>query len=178
MRTASAGGVTVTSELTSANVVPPDTAPDAFALTAQTGVAPGAPVTSDSITVAGINAPAPIGMVGGEYSIAGLPFTAEPGSVVAGQSVQLRQTASTSGSTVRQAVLTVGGVQGVFSVTTSNAARSDLDGNGKADLPWRDTNAASPSFGRNIVRLMNGATRAGSGEIPRIDDANWRVVGP
>ncbi len=48
-----------------------DTTPDPFTFTDQTDVALSTLVTSNSITVTGINAPVPISIIGGEYSMAG-----------------------------------------------------------------------------------------------------------
>src|SRR5262245_54102132 len=54
---------------------PPDTRPDAFAFTAQSGVEPSTVVTSNEVTISGINAAASVAITGGEYSINGGAFT-------------------------------------------------------------------------------------------------------
>jgi uncharacterized delta-60 repeat protein len=99
-----------------------DTTPDAFTLTAQTGVALGAQVTSNAITIAGINAPANITISGGTYAINGGAYTSAAGTVVSGDSVTVRLTASSSNNTVATATLTIGGVSGAFNVTTEQSA--------------------------------------------------------
>jgi LmbE family N-acetylglucosaminyl deacetylase len=109
------GGVSASFNVTTLTM---DTTPNAFAFTAQTGVTPGTVVTSNSITVGGITAPAPISVTGGEYSIGAGAFTATAGTVTNGQTVRVRQTASTSFSTTTTATLTIGGVSGAFNVTT------------------------------------------------------------
>jgi uncharacterized delta-60 repeat protein len=101
--------------------IPPDTTPDGFSFTDQTGLPPNAEVQSNEITVAGINAPAPISVVGGEYSINGGAFTATAGTVANGERVRVRVTASGSYSTTVSATLTIGGVSDTFSVTTKPA---------------------------------------------------------
>ena len=61
------------------------------------------------------------------------------------------------------------------SVADSNwyvAAVGDFDGDGKADILWR--NAAS---GENYIYLMNGAAVAAEGYIRTVADASWRVAG-
>ena len=150
-------GTTTTYTLLDSNLF--DTAPDAFAFTAQTGVAPGAPVTSDSITVAGINAPAPIGVVGGEYSIGGGAFTSAAGTISNGQTVRVRLTSAATPGTLARATLTIGGVSANFDVTTASAAgsakRNDFSGDGKSDLFWRNV-----VDGRNYVWVMDGAAHA------------------
>jgi hypothetical protein len=48
----------------------------------------------------------------------------------------------------------------------------DFDGDGKADILWR--NGAS---GENYVYLMNGTTIAGEGYLRTVADQNWQVAG-
>ena len=98
-----------------------DTVPTAFTFTAQTNVALSTPITSNAITVAGINVPSPISIVGGEYAIGAGAFTAAPGTVSSGNSVTVRQTSSATPSTLTTATLTIGGVAGAFDVTTEVA---------------------------------------------------------
>ncbi len=112
--TLTVGGVTDTFSVTTLD----DTDPDAFSFTAQTDVAQNTVVSSNSITVAGINAAAPISLSGGEYAIDGGAFTNAAGSVNNGQSVVVRQTSSVNGSAQTDAVLTIGSISAVFSVTT------------------------------------------------------------
>lgn len=101
-----------------------DTTPDPFGFVAQSGVAAGSTVTSNSVTISGINAPAPVTVSGGTVSIAGGAFAAS-GSITNGQSLAVRVTASgTAGATVT-ATVTVGGVAAVFNVTTAAAGGSD-----------------------------------------------------
>nr|MCU0734594.1 hypothetical protein [Methylotetracoccus sp.] len=95
-----------------------DTTPDPFSFVPKTGVEPGAVVTSDSITVTGINAAATITVTGGLYSVNNGSFTSARGSVSNGASVRVRQTASSAFATTTTTVLTIGGVKGNFAVTT------------------------------------------------------------
>jgi hypothetical protein len=95
-----------------------DTTPDAFSFTAQTGVALNTAVTSNAATITGINAPAPVSVSGGIYSINGGAFTSAAGSINNGDSVRVQLTSSSQYSTQTTATLTIGGVQGVFQVTT------------------------------------------------------------
>jgi len=48
----------------------------------------------------------------------------------------------------------------------------DFDGDGKADILWRNS-----STGENYIYLMNGTTIAGEGYIRTVADQNWRVAG-
>lgn len=95
-----------------------DTTPDAFGFAAQTGVALNTVVTSIAATITGINAPAPVSVSGGSYSINGGAFTSAAGSLNNGDSVRVRLTSSSQHSTQTTATLTIGGVQGIFQVTT------------------------------------------------------------
>jgi len=95
-----------------------DYTPDAFSFTAQTGVALTTVVTSNPITVAGINTVSPISIVGGTYSVNGGTYTAVAGTVNNGDTVTLKQTSSGSYGTLTTATLTIGGVAGAFDVTT------------------------------------------------------------
>jgi hypothetical protein len=96
-----------------------DTTPAAFSFTSRTGILPGTIVTSNTITISGINAPSPISIAGGSYSISGGAFTSAAGTILNGQTVAVRQTASSAYSTTTVATLTIGGVNGTFSVTTA-----------------------------------------------------------
>jgi hypothetical protein len=100
-------------------VTPPsDTVPDAFSFTSQTGVALNTTVTSNTITVSGINAAAATSVTGGSYSVNGGGFTAGSGTVNNGNTVAVRLTSSGSYSTQTCATLNIGGVQGAFCATT------------------------------------------------------------
>ncbi|MFA6054979.1 MAG: putative Ig domain-containing protein [Thermodesulfovibrionales bacterium] len=95
-----------------------DTTPDPFTFTPQTGVALNTVIISNIITVTGINAPAPISIIGGSYSINGGPFTSVSGTVDNGANVRVLQTSSSSYSSISTATLTIGDVSGPFNVTT------------------------------------------------------------
>ncbi len=119
--TLSIGGVSGTFNVTTLD----DTTPDAFSFTAQTGAALSAVVESNEITVAGISVPVSISITGGEYSIEGGDYTAETGEVSLAQSVVVRLTSSDDFSTQTDATLTIGGVDGIFSVTTLDDTTPD-----------------------------------------------------
>jgi hypothetical protein len=48
----------------------------------------------------------------------------------------------------------------------------DFDGDGKADILWRNL-----STGENYIYLMNGTSIAGEGYLRTVADRNWQVVG-
>jgi hypothetical protein len=109
------GGVSDTFSTTTAAS---DTVPDAFNFTAQTGAALSSVGTSNTIIVAGIDAPANISIVGGTYKIGNGSYVSTPGTVINGDTVTVQLTASASPSTLTTATLTIGGVAGAFDVTT------------------------------------------------------------
>jgi hypothetical protein len=95
-----------------------DTTPNAISFAPTSNAEPSAVVTSQAITISGINTAAPISISGGEYAIAGGAFTATPGTVTNSQSLVIRITASDKTNTPKEATLTVGGVSAKFTVTT------------------------------------------------------------
>lgn len=116
------GGVSGAFTSTTVAAAGADTTPDPFSFTAQTGVALSTLITSNTITVAGINSPAPISITGGAYSINGGAFTTTAGTVTNGQTVAVQHTSSASNSTVTTTTLTIGGVSAAFTSTTLAAA--------------------------------------------------------
>ncbi|MDO9169124.1 MAG: multiheme c-type cytochrome [Methylobacter sp.] len=112
------GGIKDTFSSTTQANVPSDTTPDAFSFTAQSNVALNSPMTSNTITVSGINAASPISISGGLYSINNGSFTGSAGTVVNGNTVKIQLQSSSANSTTTTATLSIGGVSGVFSVTT------------------------------------------------------------
>ena len=108
------GGVTGSFSVSTGN----DTTPDAFSFNAVTGAVMNSSVTSNAITISGINTATPISITNGQYSIAGGAFTSAAGTVTNGQTMAVKVTASATPNTATQAVLTIGGVAGTFSATT------------------------------------------------------------
>jgi hypothetical protein len=109
-------------EHTGAIAVPPDTTPFPFTFTSQTNVPLSTLVTSNSVTITGINRPAPVTSSGVEYELnnSGL-WSGSSGTVVNGNTVRVRLMSSAGYNTAISATLTIGGASGIFSVTTSAA---------------------------------------------------------
>ncbi|PKF81449.1 hypothetical protein CW749_02075 [Vibrio sp. vnigr-6D03] len=95
-----------------------DTTPDAFTLGTLTDVDLNTLVVSSSVTVSGINAPADISIVDGEYSINGGTFTSADGSVSVNDEVVVRHTSASNAASLQTSTLTIGGESAVFSTTT------------------------------------------------------------
>lgn len=97
-----------------------DTTPDPFTFAMVSDVMPGAVVTSSAVVISGINAPAPLSIAGGQYSINGGGFTSAAGTITNGQSVVVQLTAPAMAGASAMATLTVGGVAGTFTVSTAS----------------------------------------------------------
>lgn len=95
-----------------------DVMPDQFSFIDQIDVAWSKDITSNTITVSGINAPALISITGGTYSINGGSFTSENGTVNDGDTVTVKQTAASTSHMTTDAKLTIGDGSDTFSVTT------------------------------------------------------------
>ncbi|MGB5217861.1 MAG: CFI-box-CTERM domain-containing protein [Smithella sp.] len=100
------------------NMLFADSTPEAFIFTDQTGVAMSTTVTSNTITVTGIDTAAPVSITGGTYAINGGNYTSASGTVNDGDTVNVRQTSSENYATKTDTTLTIGGVSDTFSVTT------------------------------------------------------------
>ncbi len=99
-----------------------DTAPDAFSFTDQTDVAQNTLITSNSVTISGIDAPTPVSISGDgspEFRINGGSWGTS-GDIENGQSLELRLTSSTSTTTLHSATVSVGSVSDQWDVTTGN----------------------------------------------------------
>jgi uncharacterized delta-60 repeat protein len=118
----------------------PDTTPDAFTFTDRTGVAKNTDVTSNSITVSGINTDTPMTITGGQYSVGcNGTFSSAPGTVVNGQTVCVRHATSTSNDATVTTILTIGSVSASFSSTTaagSGGGYSSGGGGGGGAFDW------------------------------------------
>ncbi|MBL8225513.1 MAG: hypothetical protein JNM50_09290 [Chromatiales bacterium] len=97
-----------------------DTSPDPINFAAQIDVPLSTLVTSNTVTITGIDAPTPISVTDGEYSINGGAFTSAAGNVVADDEVQVRQTSSATSETTTNTFLVVGDQNATFSVTTGD----------------------------------------------------------
>lgn len=102
--------------------VPPfvaDAVPDAFAFTDKNNVGISQEITSDILTITGINSPSPVTIAGGEYSIGCTAvFTAVAGNINNNETICVRHTSSASFNTTTDTTLTIGTVSDTFSSTT------------------------------------------------------------
>jgi hypothetical protein len=115
--TPTVGGVSDTWDVTAAA---PDEIPLPFEFNDVGGADTLTSTVSNAITVGGINAAAPISISGadGEYRVNGGAWGSTAGTVVKGDTVEVRVTSAGTLSTTVNTVLEIGGVNDTFSVTT------------------------------------------------------------
>ena len=127
-------------------------APGAFSFIDQTDVALNAIITSNEVTVSGINAAAAISVTGGEYSINGAAYTNTAGTVNNGNTVRVRHTSSSNHATQVDTTLTIGGVSDTFSSTTQAATPGDCESpinlNQNVSGSWESDCASTNRSGR------------------------------
>lgn len=144
-----------------------DRTPDAFSLPAITGVAGGSPAISAPIVPGGFDAAAPVSISGGEYSINGGDFVGSGAYITPGDSIRVRITPASAPGATTSATLNIGGVSGVFTVTTTaapaittyNGFTATGTGIATAVVSGGGTNCG---FGKSIFILANG----GAGSPP------------
>ena len=107
-----------------------DTVPAAFSFPAVSGVQPATTQASAAAAITGINAPSPVSVVGGEYSVGCTgTWTSTAGTVANGQTVCVRHVAAGTYSATTSTTLTIGGVTGSFVSTTAPATSIPRLGN-------------------------------------------------
>ncbi len=98
-----------------------DTTPDAFSLANLTDQPLQMVITTNEITVEGINSATPISVIGGEYSINGGEFSSQAAMITNLQTVRVRLLSSVNYLTANELTLTIGDISDSFSVTTHGA---------------------------------------------------------
>jgi hypothetical protein len=155
-----------------------DTTPDAFGFTSVAGVSQGSQVSSNVVSISGIDAPSPVSISNGEYRINGGGWTSAAGSITNGQTVQVRHTAASSPNTVVETVLTIGGVQGKFRSTTAGTAGNDTDPDAFS-FGTKTNQAANTQVASDAITLTGydapAPVTAGSGTQYSLDcsGTNW-----
>ena len=97
-----------------------DTAPEPFTLVDKTGVNLNSVITSNSITVSGIDAKVLISVTGGKFSINNAAFRTVSTTVSNTNTVKVQGTSSNLYGTTKNVVLKIGGVIDTFSITTKS----------------------------------------------------------
>ena len=166
----------------SVTTVAADTMPDAFAFSAVT-VAPAAVATTGPVILSGFDGSVPVAVSGHAsalYSLDGVTFTAEPGTVSAGAEVWLRVTASATEGSVRTVTLTAGSGSADFAVTSQDitpnvftfAAVSGVDPGAIAVSNDQTISSITGSVGISIAgqgspeyRINGGAWTSSAGSV-------------
>jgi hypothetical protein len=156
----------------SASTVGSDTVPNAFGFTDQTGVALNSLRSSNTITISGINSSTPVSVSGGggaQISINGGAWGTS-GNISNNQTLQVRQTASSSTGTTLTATVTVGGVsdgwsvatssQGYYFVMTNGTWNANLGGKAGADAKCLTDLQANSWLGKANVTLNASTVKA------------------
>ncbi|WP_213998839.1 hypothetical protein [Arsukibacterium sp.] len=136
-----------------------DTTPNTFNFTAQTDIAPEAVVTSNSISISGINAAAGISIQNGEYSIDNAAFTTTAATVNNAAQIRVRHQAASQFATSRTTTLTVGGVSASFVSTTRNPPSTGTDVPPQAAIvfPWAQSKTSAGTIAvRGTASSTNG----------------------
>ncbi|VUD69256.1 hypothetical protein TDB9533_04623 [Thalassocella blandensis] len=102
-----------------------DTSPENFSFDAVENVQLNSENISDEIEIKGVNAPTPISIIGGEYSINGGEFTNEVGVITNHQIVRVKLIAGTNPAETTTATLTVGNLARSFNVKTGSDDEPD-----------------------------------------------------
>ncbi len=95
-----------------------DMVPNPFSFISQGDIPLSTVRDSNIVTITGIDAVTPISVVGGSYSINAGPFMIAASTVTDSDTVTVRQTSSALPATTTSATLTIGGIDGIFTVTT------------------------------------------------------------
>src|SRR6185295_16391465 len=128
-----------------------DTTPDNFAFPAKPRAPRNMLVESAPITLSGLGGTTPISVEGGEYRIGAGPYTSLDGFVDNGAVVNVRVLSGATLGATATATLFVGPRSADFVVTVGGTVRTDLGGDGKSDILWRNS-----STGENYLYPMDG----------------------
>jgi hypothetical protein len=85
-----------------------DNKPDTFSFETKDPVDTSSQISSETVTIGGINVPVAISVSNGEYRINGGEFTSQKGTIKAGDTLQLRHTSSSRSNRIVTTSVTVG----------------------------------------------------------------------
>lgn len=123
-----------TTHTSALNTQSADTTPDHFTFAAKSNVTLNSTQLSETITIQGIDANTNIQIENGEYSLNGQAFTNANGSLVAGDTIQIRHTSSNQNNSTVATVVTVGDYSASFSSTTT-ISNTGSTGGGSGSIP-------------------------------------------
>lgn len=177
---AGAGSVSVFwTPLLESGTLPEDTTPDAFNFTDVTGAALGTVITSNIVTITGINVETPVSVSGvgsPQIRINGGAWVTS-GVITNGQSLEVRLTSANTDSTTRSADVTVGTVMESWNVRTIDTTP---DAFSFTDVTLAAFNTLTTSNAVTITGIDTATsvsvTGAGSPQI-RIEGGSWVTSG-
>ncbi|MGQ0622708.1 MAG: hypothetical protein ACT4QA_22865 [Panacagrimonas sp.] len=102
-----------------------DGEPNPFSFAARENVPVYALLASESVVLTGLDAPAEVSIIGGEYSINGSPYTLRTTQARNGDRLQLRQKTSEDFLAITETLVTVGGVSASFRSRTFGPENAD-----------------------------------------------------
>lgn len=127
-----------------------------FSFAPLTKIQPSALTESNVIVNMGNTAPAAISISGGsEYNINGTGWTSAAGTILNGDSVKVRQTASASPNTTTTTVLTIGAETGNFAITTKQQVRINYS---LSETQWCDGNVQLKANGVVLINVVGGGS--------------------
>lgn len=130
--------------------VPIDTSPEPFSFASTTEQALDVLITSNTITVSGINSATPISITGGEYSIDGGEFSSLTTTISNQQTLFVRLRSASNYSTTNDLTITIGDISETFSATT-HSSFTKLANELSTDISARYSVVSQPVRGRVIV---------------------------
>jgi hypothetical protein len=161
---------------------PADLTPDSFTFAAQNDVPLRTVLTSETVTISGLDAAVTLGVANGEYSIDGGAFTAAAGAITNGQTLALRHTSANATSTTIATTVTVGTYSTSFSSTTTAVSPPDdtPDAFAFAERSGIATGAFVTSEARTIIGIDTPtAVSVSGGTSPQysINGGAWTASG-
>ncbi len=113
-----------------------DVAPDPFSFIDQSGVALNMSITSNIITITGIDVDSTIYVIGGVYRINGGLYTTAVGTVSNNDTIELLLTSSALSGGVVDMLVSIGDITDTFTVTTRTKSESGAGGGGALEVAW------------------------------------------
>lgn len=159
--TLTVGGV---SDTFTSTTLAQDITPDQFTWSDISGVTRSSTVTSNTITLSGINDTVSVSVSGGTYSKNGGGFTSSNGTAVNGDTFAVRHTASSSYDGQVSTTLTIGGVSDIFTSTAESLVTSSNYGlevyNPSGTVAFRTTDNLGRFYASGTFTIANGSSSA------------------
>lgn len=151
--------------------------PDAFSFTTQTDVSTASVITSNSVTITGIQSAVTVSVTDGEMNVNGGGWVTASTTISSGQTLQVRHTSSSANSTSTVTTVNVGGYSTTFTSTTvSGAGDTTPDAFSFTDQTGVTTNSTITSNSLNVSGITAAATVTVSGGEMNINGAGWTTT--